>query len=308
MGNKLKVAVIILTMNQRDKTLRCLSSFTTVKSPLFRIILWDNGSRDGTIQAVSEEFPQVIVHYHPENIGVASGRNAGAKIAIENFNPAYMLFIDNDMTVSPGFLEALIEPFDRETQLAQTTGKIKFLDDQLQLYGAGGCRINFWLGDTRHVGFTELDRGQYDQPKKCIPSGGCMLVRTDVYKQLDGFDTAFDPYGPEDLDFGLRAVKAGYYGLYIPQAIVFHDARPGRTYGSGQYTENFAYHRIRNWFLFMGRHASLVQKLGFLILGLPTLLIGFIIRQSKRGDLLASSQALIRGTFNFWKSSLNPRR
>lgn len=303
----LKVAVIILTMNQREKTLRCLSSFAPVNSSLFRIILWDNGSRDGTAKAVSEAFPEVEVHHHYENIGVASGRNAAAKIAIERFDPTYLFFIDNDMTVTPGFLEALIDPFQQQDRLAQTTGKIKFMDDHQRLYGAGGCRINFWLGDTRHVGYCELDHGQYDKPKKCIPSGGCMLVRTDLFKQLGGFDTAFDPYGPEDLDFGLRAVKAGYCGLYVPEAILFHDARPGRTFSSGQYTENFAYNRVRNWSLFMGRHASPVQKLGFLILGLPTLLIGFIIRQSRGGNLWPSLQALVGGTLSYWMARLSPK-
>ncbi|MGD8751589.1 MAG: glycosyltransferase family 2 protein [Anaerolineales bacterium] len=307
-SNNVEVAVIILTMNQRDTTLLCLTSFYSVHSPPYRILLWDNGSQDGTAEAVRQMFPQVMVHHHYENIGVASGRNVAAKMAIEAFNPAYLFFMDNDMTVTPDFLEALVEPFGHLDHLAQTTGKIRMMGNERRIYGAGGCRINFWLGDTRHVGYTELDRGQYDEKRKCIPSGGCMMVRADVFTHLGGFDGAFDPYGPEDLDFGLRVARAGYYGLYVPEAIVFHDVRPGRTISSGQYTENYAYHRVRNWFLFMDRHASPVQKLGFLMLGLPSLLIGFVIRQSKRGNLLASLRALGRGTYDYWKSSLKSRR
>jgi hypothetical protein len=64
------ICVIILTMNQREKTLRCLESLLSIRNPPFRTILWDNGSQDGTAEAVQVRFPQVIVHHHPENLGL----------------------------------------------------------------------------------------------------------------------------------------------------------------------------------------------------------------------------------------------
>src|SRR5688500_14053434 len=93
------VTVIILTMNQRDKTLSCLSSFRTVKGPAYKIVVWDNGSHDSTAEAVREAFPEVLVHHYPGNLGVASGRNAAAKLAIATFQPTYLLFLDNDMVI-----------------------------------------------------------------------------------------------------------------------------------------------------------------------------------------------------------------
>jgi GT2 family glycosyltransferase len=268
-------------------------------------VLWDNGSRDGTAEAVGRAFPEVLLHVHPNNIGVASGRNAAAKIAVERLDPTYLLFIDNDMTVTPRFLDALVQPFGCDDKLAQTTGKIKDMADPERLYGAGGCRLRFWRGDTMHVGYGEVDHGQYDEPKRCIPSGGCMLVRTDVFQELGGFDTIFDPYGPEDLDCGLRAVKAGYYGLYVPESVVFHETKPGRTFEGGQYTERYASHRARHWFLFMRRHASCVQQLGFLFVGAPLLLGALMIREGKKGNLLPALRGLLRGMFgSFGLSSL----
>jgi GT2 family glycosyltransferase len=305
--NRVEVAVVILTMNQRDKTLRCLSSFGAVDAPPYRIVLWDNGSQDGTIEAVRELFPDVVARHHPQNIGVASGRNAAARIAVEHFSPIYLFFLDNDMTVTPRFLEALVEPFAGDSRLAQTTGKIRIMDDEQRIYGAGGCRTNFWLGDTKHVGYTEIDYGQYDEAKACMPSGGCMLVRADIFQQLGGFDTVFDPYGPEDLDFGFRVAKAGYYGLYVPRSVVFHDTRPGRTFEGGAYTQTYASHRARNWFVFMRRHASPLQRLGFLVVGIPYSLSGLIIREGKKGNLLTAMRGLARGTLDYWKSSLTPR-
>src|SRR5690242_1101158 len=100
------IAIIILTVNQREKTFRCLESLYTVTQPPFQIIVWDNGSTDGTCEAIRESFPEVIVHHHPVNSGAAAGRNMAAELAIQNCNPSFLLFIDNDMTVTPPFLAA----------------------------------------------------------------------------------------------------------------------------------------------------------------------------------------------------------
>lgn len=290
-----KIAIIILTMNQREKTLRCLASFRQVTHRSFKILLWDNGSQDGTAEAVRQAYPEVFVHNHPTNAGVAGGRNQAVQLAIEQFNPPYLFFIDNDMTVTPDFLDQLVAPFAGHPQLAQTTGKIKDMDQPQRFYGAGGCRIKFLWGDTRHVGYTEIDHGQYNTPKRCIPSGGCMLVRTDIFQQLDGFETIFGLYGPEDLDFGLRVIEAGYHGYYVPQAVVYHESRPGRTFEGGQYSQKYASARAKNWILFMRRHAPVWQQLGFWLVGLPYLLSGFVVRQAKQGNLRVALQGLLRG-------------
>lgn len=204
--------------------------------------------------------------------------------------------MDNDMTVTPGCLEALMAPFSEHARLASTTGKILDMDFPERIYGAGGNRIRFWLGDTKHVGYGEIDRGQYEKQMSCIPSGGCMLVRTDIFQQIGGFDTVFDPYGPEDLDFGLKVIKAGFHSLYIPQAITYHETRPGRTFEGGKYTEKFATMRAQHWFTFMNRHASPWEKLGFILIGAPYLLSSFIIRQARSGNLISAMRGLVRGT------------
>jgi GT2 family glycosyltransferase len=303
-----KVAVILLTMNQRDKTVRCLDSFRSVVDPPFKIVLWDNGSQDGTTDIVRMEYPDVLVHHHPQNAGCAMGRNEAVKIAISNFDPKYLLFLDNDMTVTPSFLEALLKPFGNHPRLAQTTAKIKDINNRDRLYGAGGNRIRFWLGDTAHVGYGEIDRGQYDKQKRCIPSTGCLLVKRHVFQQLGGFDCKFDPYGAEDLDFGFRVEKAGYYSLYVPSAVVFHESRRSRTFEGGQYTEKYAYVRARNWFLFMNRHASLMQKLGFYFVGGPYLLTILMIREAKNGNLNVALKGLVRGAWNFMFLSLQGKK
>ena len=296
--NPIQVAVIILTHNQQDRTIKCLASLASANASDLHILLWDNGSSDGTTDAVKEAFPDVLVHANPSNLGVASGRNAAAELAIKTFNPIYLLFLDNDMLVEPGFVYALAAPFAESTKLGQTQAKLRFMHDRQRLNDGGGAQINFILWRITPVGFGEIDRGQYDTPKKCISCGGAMMVRTDVFQQLGGFDPVFDPFGPEDLDFSLRLQKAGYLALYVPGAVAYH--RVSHTYGEG-YTEDYVRHKSRHWLLFMHRHASFIQKAGFYLCGAPYLAARTFMREAARSNIKAL-RGIVRGMIDFRKN------
>lgn len=298
--------VILLTRDQREKTLRCLASLADVVSPPFDTIVWDNGSTDGTAEAVRARFPDVVVRRHPENLGVASGRNAAARVAAEVFGSELLLFLDNDMIVDPDFLQHLVAPFQRDPRLGQTTPKIRMLGREQWLYGAGGCAVNFRTGSTNHVGYGERDLGQFDVPATCIPSGGCMLVRSDLFERLGGFDPAYDPYGPEDLDFGLRARNVGFYGLYVPEAVVYHEPRPGRTFGGSGYTAEYARNKARLWLHFLHRHGSLRDRALFYAIGLPAGLLRRTARELRAGNLRGIA-GLARGAFDALTRRSPPR-
>jgi GT2 family glycosyltransferase len=300
---KKKVVAIVLTINQCDKTLRCISSLSSVENPPFDIVLWDNGSQDETAKIVRKLFPDVLVQCSPVNLGAARGRNEAAKIAINNYQPKYLLFLDNDMTVTPNFLEALIEPFGSDIRLAQTTGKIKIPGAGNRLNDAGGCKINFYTGRTTPIGYGEIDNGQYDKQKTCIP-GGFTLVRADVFCEVGGFDTIFDPYGYEDLDFSLRVARAGYYALYMPEAVAFHEVT--QTFESGLYTEKYARNKAKNWLLFLGRHATPFQRLVFFILGLPFIILRLFIRELKKGNFNVL-RGIVQGAFDSYRFTSRSR-
>lgn len=292
--DSLKITAIILSMNQRERTLKCLSSLFAIKLIPYNVLLWDNGSVDGTQEAVQTKFPQVTIHHHPTNLGVASGRNAAAQLAMQRFNPTHLLFLDNDMLFESGFVEALAAPFMSDEKVGQTQAKLLFMDDKQLLNDGGGARINFALWQVSPVGYREVDHGQYDTMKQCIACGGAMMVRSDVFQELAGFDPIFDPFGPEDLDFSLRLQKAGYKALYVPQAVAYHAV--SHSFGDG-YSEEYARHKSRHWLSFMQRHASLGEKLKFFVIGAPYLAIRVFTREAKRGNLRAI-RGLFRGVFD----------
>jgi GT2 family glycosyltransferase len=279
-----RVAVIILTYNQREVTLRCLASLREAGEPAFQVLVWDNGSGDGTAEALRLAYPEVLVHEHPANLGVGSGRNAAAALARQRFAPTHLLFLDNDIVVTPGFVRELLRPFGEDPMVAQVQSKLRLLHDPARLNDGGGCHIEWWWGRTSPVGFGELDQGQRDSRRPCIACGGAMMVRADQFYQLGGFDSIFDPFGPEDLDFSLRLQERGYKALYAPAAVGYHEVN--HTFGSG-YTEEYARTKAKHWLRLMRRHASATDWAGFLLFGVPRALVRMAHREARRGNARA---------------------
>jgi GT2 family glycosyltransferase len=299
-----RIAIVVLTVDQRERTLRLLRSLVHDDARA-RILVWDNGSTDGTDDAVRREFPAVHVHRHPTNLGVASGRNSGAALAIERYQPTHLLFLDNDMVVQHGFVNALLEPFAREPRLGQTQAKLLYMDEPTRINDGGGCRINFWLGRTHPVGCGQIDRGQCDEMAPCISCGGAMLVRTEVFQELGGFDATFDPFGPEDIDFSLRLQKRGYRALYVPGAVAYHEV--SHTFEGGGYTTRYARSKARHWLRFLGRHGTLAQKVGFAVIGVPMIALRLTVREALRGNPGAIVGS-VRGLFEALRDSARPSR
>ena len=277
-----RVAVVILTHEQREMTLECLDFVLRMEGPDFDVIVWDNGSTDGTVEAIAARYPGVAAHHSPKNLGVASGRNAGAELAIRLFQPTHLLFLDNDIEVEPGFLAALLDGFAEDERVGQTQAKLRFYDTRDRLNDGGGCRISYWRGSTMPVGFDEVDRGQHDRRRDCIACGGAMLTSAALFEQLGGFDSRFDPVGPEDIDYSLRLQKAGRRAVFVPEAVGYH--RVSHTFGGGRYSEEYAQHKARNWFVFLRRHAPLHQKLGFFLISAPLLVLRMVVREGRRGN------------------------
>jgi GT2 family glycosyltransferase len=281
--------MVMLTFNQRETTLRALESLAPDDWSVCRVLLWDNGSTDGTADAVRTRFPAVHVHWHETNLGVASGRNAAAALAKQLFAPTHLLFADNDLVFTKGFVSALIEPFFADACVGQTQAKLRFLRQPDVLNDGGGCELSFWRGRTQPVGLGEVDRGQRDVQKPCISCGGAMMVRVDVFDELSGFDPVFDPAGPEDVDFSLRLQKRGYRALYVPRAMAFHEGN--HTFGSG-YPPPYARVKAQHWMCFLRRHGSLPQQVAFVLLGAPVIVLRMAVREARRGNLPALPAAL----------------
>ncbi len=214
------VTAVLVNWNGRDVTLECLRSLCKVEYRPFRTIVVDNASSDGSVEAIRSEFPEVEILAQAENLRFAGGNNAGIARALDT-GADLVLLLNNDTVVDPAFVAALVERCEAGHDCGMVAPKILYYDSPDTVWFAGG-EISFWTGTMKHRGIRELDRGQYDTPRKIdYATGCCILLPAAVIRTVGMLDTAYFMYS-EDADWSMRIRRAGYDIWYEPAARVWH--------------------------------------------------------------------------------------
>ncbi len=239
-----RVDVITLTWNQRQDTLDCLESLSHLTYPNCHIILVDNGSTDGTVEAVRECYPAVELIVNVQNLGFQGGFNVGLRHAL-NTGVDYVFVMNNDTTVQPDILEELVKqaaPVD----VGMVSPKIYYADQPDRIWSVGGDCDPVTLEMT-HKGDNQLDRGQWDRVIERDFLVGCaIMMKRSMLEKIGLFDTGFHPAYYEDVDLCMRARRAGFRLLLAPQAKLWHRvARSSGGSGSPQERYLMARHSVR---------------------------------------------------------------
>ncbi|MDH4037674.1 MAG: glycosyltransferase family 2 protein [Candidatus Krumholzibacteria bacterium] len=215
------IAVIVLTWNGRDLTLDCLDSLAKVTTPGVSVLVVDNASSDGTVEAVRERFgARVTVLSNPANLGYAAGNNAGIRRALDD-GATHIVLLNNDTLVDPAFIAELAGGLDGTPGGGIAGPKIYYSTPPDRIWFAGG-EVSMWRGTARHIGIRETDRGQYDTPRPVGYVSGCALMaRREVFERVGMLDPSYRAYF-EDTDFCVRASRAGFGIRYVPTAKVWH--------------------------------------------------------------------------------------
>lgn len=214
------VFVIVLTWNGRQDTLECLSSLKEVVYPNYRVLVVDNASVDRTAEQVRSQFPNVELIVNKENFRFAGGNNIGIEYALSK-DADYILLLNNDTIVDPKFINALVTTAESDSRIGMAGPKMYYYTDPNRIWYAGG-KIEWWKGWLSHTGVRELDNSQYKQTKETdFISGCCILVRREVVEKVGMLDTTYYIYG-EDVDWCIRACRAGYRLMFEPKAKIWH--------------------------------------------------------------------------------------
>ena len=214
------VWIVIVNWNGREMTLDCLDSLHKVRYRNRTTLLVDNGSADGSVQAVRTRHPDVVLLPLAENRRFAGGTNAGLQHALAHGADA-LLLLNNDTTVDPDFLEPMVDSLLSAPSVGIVAPKILYHAEPDRLWYAGGA-ISFWTGTMSHRGIRERDRGQYDSPGVTgYASGCCLLVRRDVVETIGMLDESYYMY-TEDADWCMRVRRGGYSIMFEPRAKVWH--------------------------------------------------------------------------------------
>jgi N-acetylglucosaminyl-diphospho-decaprenol L-rhamnosyltransferase len=225
----MKLSIIILCWNDFKVISDCLRSIhDNTKMTEYEIIVSDNGSTDGSIQYIRQNYPNVKVIENGMNLRFAKGNNVGILAS----RGEYVLILNPDTIIQEGAVDEIVRFADQHPESGAFGCRVLNADGSYQESArpfrtvtgewitALGLRplghLSNWFACDRYLGWQEETAQQVDWISGCF-----MLVRGELLKQIGGFDEQFFYYF-EDMDLCRRIRRAGYAILYHPDATIVH--------------------------------------------------------------------------------------
>ncbi|PWB67665.1 hypothetical protein C3F09_13030 [candidate division GN15 bacterium] len=220
------VSVVIVTHNSLPAVLSCLKRLNPgqPESP-HQIVVVDNGSDDGTPDAIRQAYAAVALIHNAENAGFARACNTGAEASTGE----YLLFLNPDLDIDGDAVDALLSVARSTPKAGLVAGRLRYPDGTFQancrnfptvtnlLFSRGSVMGRLLFSRlSSHSGFYTLP--DYDAVTEVPAVAATMaLIRRDLFKRVRGFDPRFFMY-MEDTDLSLRLHYAGYVNLFVPHA------------------------------------------------------------------------------------------
>ncbi|MBN8923475.1 MAG: glycosyltransferase family 2 protein [Rhodanobacter sp.] len=244
-------SIVVPVFNKVEYTLECLAALAACGDVCpFEVIVVDDGSSDATAERVSA-LQGVRYLRNPSNEGFIGSCNRGAGAARGEF----LVFLNNDTAVQPGWLDALLATFRVRGDAGLAGAKLLYADGMLQeaggiLYSDGRAgnygRFDAAL-DPRYTHVREVD----------YCSGAAIAIPRVLFEQLGGFDDRYRPAYYEDADLAMRVREAGHSVLYQPRSVVIHFE--GITSGTSE-TDGVKAYQVRNRDVFVQRWAEVLRR------------------------------------------------
>lgn len=243
------LSIIIVSYNVRMYLLACLEAvYRQMVDISLEVIVVDNVSGDGSVEAVRAAFPQVKLFANAENIGFARGNNQG----VRESSGRYVLFLNPDTEMGRGTLAGLAHFADVHPEASVFTCRLSNSDGSLQhsCFHFPSLRMAFYgffpLVPTDSVANGRYPREYFDHvfgPEHIL--GACLMIRREALDAIGGWDDGFFMYF-EETDLCYRLQRHGYMSLYSPDFSVVHHG--GRSTGAEREKMSVAFYRSQAHF------------------------------------------------------------
>ncbi len=228
--------VVVINWNGREHLETCLDSLKEQTYDNLTTVLVDNGSTDGSVEFVTENYAEVAVLAFEENLGFCGGNNKGMEFALDR-NAEYVMLLNNDTRIAPDCVENLVRRMEEDSSIGALACKM-LLFYSPEIINSTGVELT-----CQGVGW-DLGMGRHDSPRwnesreVAACSGGACMIRAEALRKVGLFPNWVIYY--EDVDLSLRIWNAGYRVVYEPKAVVYHKysatmGKPGTS--------------LRKWFL-----------------------------------------------------------
>lgn len=261
-----EITVVIPNYNGIKYIGECLEALYAQQEecPQFQVLVVDNGSEDGSLELIEQQYPQTALIRLPENTGFCHAVNCGIRQA----DTPYVILLNNDTKVKSGFVKALFEAIQGKERVFSVSAQMLMWDKPQLIDDAGDRYCVLGWAYARGKGRPAAD---YMEPKEVFAAcGGAAMYRRDVFEEIGYFDELHFAY-LEDMDIGYRAKIFGYKNYYAPGARVLH-------YGSAstgaRYNARKTLLASANSVYIIGKNMPLLQWLW----NLPFLLCGFLVK------------------------------
>lgn len=225
-----EVTVIMVSYNTCALTLKALETlFANAGDIAMHVVVWDNASADGSADAIADRFPDVELICSDENIGFAAANNRVA----ERASTKWLLLLNPDTETYPNAIAELVNFAKAQPKAGITGGRTVFPDGSLN---AASCwnQMSVWSLFCAAVGLSRafpdspffnpeaIGGWKRDSVREVDIVVGCFFcIRTDLWRELGGFDERYFMYG-EEADLCLRARRQGYRPMITPTAQIMH--------------------------------------------------------------------------------------
>ncbi|MFA6712297.1 MAG: glycosyltransferase family 2 protein [Bacteroidales bacterium] len=217
-------AVVILNWNGKhfmEKYLPTLVLYTCSADSF--IVIADNGSTDGSVEWIKQNYPDIRIIEFDMNYGFTGGYNR----ALKEIDADYYVLLNSDIEVTSGWLDSMVSFMEENPDIGICQPKILSENnkDYFEYAGACGGYLDYYgypFCRGRILSNVEKDNGQYNTPAEVFwASGACMMIRSSIYHHLGGFDECFFAH-MEEIDLCWRSKLLGYQVWAYPASVVYH--------------------------------------------------------------------------------------
>lgn len=292
-----KVSIVIVNHNKKFFILECLQSVFNLAYPNFEVIVVDNGSNDGSVEAIKElKNGNFFLIQNERNLGGSAGFNTGIRRALNN-NSKYIWLLDNDVIVHKDALINLVRLLEENQAIGACGSKIYLKDNPNYIWSAGGKFIA-WRGKTFHFSGYEIENPSFNKIKEVDYSPSCsLLIRKELILKVGLMDEKFFIYG-DDVDLCMRIKKAEYRIFYQPSSIVWHKV-------SQSINSPFSiYYSTRNKIYLMRKYTKAFEKFyayPYAILRFLSSFINLIKKNKFKKQNLQIIISICRGFIDGWR-------
>lgn len=282
-NNMASVFIIILNYNGIKDTLELLDNIVKLDYSNYKIIVIDNASSDGSNLEL-KKITNIDLIENNKNLGFVGGNNIGIKFALKQ-KADYILLLNNDTIVESDFLAKLVNAMESDSGIGLTGGKIMNYNDRQKIWSAGGG-IKKWSKKTFQYGEGKIDDGSYDEPKEVdFLSGCCLLIRREVIEKIGLLDDDYFMYY-EDVDYCLKAKRAGFKVFYVPQSVIWHKV-------ANSSSRSFRdFYRMRNYIYYLKKN-HIINMIQFLVI-ISCTIIERLTRIIMRKLILTDQESILK--------------